>query len=179
MALKSTIHKVRLNLSNLNIHHYQDYSLTIAKHPSENDLRMIIRLIAYAMSAQEELQFTKGLSSDSEPDIWKINHDGTIEHWIELGLLDEKRIRQACSKANKVSLYTYHGNQALQWFESIENKVQRFDHLTITHLIFSNPASLEVFADKGMDLSISIEDDEIWISNDVDRICVHFQIAKH
>ena len=91
MALKSTIHKVRLTLSNLNIHHYQDYSLTIAKHPSENDLRMMIRILAFAMSAQEELQFTKGLSSDSEPDIWKINHDGSIEHWIELGLPDAQK----------------------------------------------------------------------------------------
>ena len=178
MALKSTIHKVRLTLSNLNIHHYQDYSLTIAKHPSENDLRMMIRILAFAMSAQEELQFTKGLSSDSEPDIWKINHDGSIEHWIELGLPDERRIRQACSKANKVSLYTYHGNQALQWFESVENKIQRFDHLTVTHLIFPEGELLEAIADKGMNLNISIEDNEIWISNETERLLVEFKVVK-
>jgi uncharacterized protein YaeQ len=178
MALKSTIYKVRVTLSNLNIHHYQDYNLTIAKHPSENDLRMMIRLLAFAMSAQEDIQFTKGISSDSEPDLWKINHDGSIEHWIELGLPDERHIRQICSKANKVSIYTYHGNQALQWFESIENKIHRFNHLNITHFSVLDGQSLEALAEKEMNLNISIEDNEIWISNDTDRMCVEFKIVK-
>lgn len=178
MALKSTIHKVRLTLSNLNIHHYSDYSLTIAKHPSENDLRMMIRLLAFSLSAQEELQFTKGLSTDSEPDLWKINHDGSIEHWIELGLPDEKHIRQICSKARKVSIYTYHENQALLWFESLEHKLQRFDHLNIIHFAILDHQSLETLAEKGMNLDITIEDNEIWISNETQRICVEFKIAK-
>ena len=178
MALKSTIYKVRLTLSNLNIHHYSDYALTIAKHPSENNLRMIIRLLAFSLSAHEELQFTKGLSADTEPDLWKINHDGSIEHWIELGLPDERHIRQICSKANQVSLYTYHGNQALQWFESIENKVQRFDHLNIIHFEFADSLLLESFVEKGMNLNISIEDSDIWISNETERMCVEYKTVK-
>lgn len=178
MALNSTIYKVRLTLSNLNLHHYNDYSLTIAKHPSENDLRMIIRLLAFSLSAQEEVQFTKGLSTDSEPDLWKINHDGSIEHWIELGLPDERHIRQICSKANLVSIYTYHGNHALQWFESIEKKVQRFSHLNIIHFSVEEGQSLQALAEKGMNLNVSIEDNEIWISNETERMCVEFIIAK-
>lgn len=178
MALKASVHKLRLNLSNMNIHHYQDYSLTIAKHPSENDLRMIVRILAYALSAHEDIQFTKGLSTDSEPDIWKINHDGSIEHWIELGIPEEKRLRQICSKANNVSVYTYHGRQAEQWFADVEAKIQRFDHLTITHFIFENADDLTAFADKSMDISISIEDDEMWISNDKHRISVQFKAVK-
>ncbi|MDO9183620.1 MAG: YaeQ family protein [Bacteriovorax sp.] len=178
MALKSTIHKVRLTLSNLDIHHYNDYSLTIAKHPSENDLRMMIRILAFSLSAQEEIQFTKGLSTDTEPDLWKINHDGSIDHWIELGLPDERQIRQMCSKANKVTIYTYHGNQALQWFESVEGKVHRFDHLNIIHFTVEEGKSLEALVDKGMNLDISIEDNEIWISNDTERMCVQLQIVR-
>lgn len=178
MALKATIHKVRLTLSNLNIHHYNDYSLTIAKHPSENDLRMMVRLLAFALSAQEDVQFTKGLSTDSEPDLWKINHDGSIEHWIELGLPDEKRIRQICSKANTVSIYTYHGNQATHWFGSIENKLQRFDHLNIVHFKIEEAEVLEKLSQKGMNLSVSIEDNEIWISDETERMCVAFDIVK-
>jgi uncharacterized protein YaeQ len=178
MALKSTIHKVRLTLSNFNIHHYENYTLTVAKHPSENDLRMMIRLLAFSLSAHEELQFTKGLSSDSEPDIWKINHDGSINHWIELGIPEEKRLRQICSKAEKVSIYTYHGNQAVQWFEEIGPKAQRFDHLNIIHFKLDDERKLESFAQKGMDLVISIEDDDIWISNNLDRECIHIVTAK-
>jgi uncharacterized protein YaeQ len=178
MALKSTIHKVRLTISNLNIHHYSDYSLTIAKHPSENDLRMMIRILAFSLSSHEEVLFTKGLSADTEPDLWKINYDGSIEHWIELGLPDERHVRQICSKANKVSIFTYHGNQALQWFGSNEQKLRRFQHLNIVHFAFTDDQALEALAEKSMNLNISIEDNEIWISNDKERICVEYNVAK-
>lgn len=178
MALKSTIYKARLTVSNLNIHHYHDYALTIARHPSENNLRVMIRLLAFALNSQDEVQFTKGLSSDSEPDLWKINHDGSIALWIELGLPDERHVRQICSKANLVTVYTYHGNQAEQWFDSIAGKVQRFDHLKIVHLTFTDTHALEALAEKGMNLNISIEDNEIWVSNETERMCVEFKIVK-
>jgi uncharacterized protein YaeQ len=178
MALKATIFKVKLSLSNLNIHFYNDFSLTIARHPSENNLRMMARLLAYMLWAQEELQFTKGISTDTEPDIWKINHDGSIDHWIELGHLDERRIRQVCSKAKKVSLFTYQGNQSLQWFSSIENSLSRFNNLNITHFSFPDDESIESFVERGMNVSCTIEDDEIWLSSEQDRICVHLNQLK-
>jgi len=178
MALKSTIYKARINLSNLNIHHYEDYALTVAKHPSENNLRLMVRLIAFALSAHEEIEFTKGISDDTEPDLWKKNYDGTIEHWIELGLPDERHIRQICSKAKKVTIYTYHGNQAVQWFNAVESMAKRFDHLNIVHLTVEEGQSLESLAQKGMDFSISIEDDEAWISDETQRMSVQLTFAK-
>ena len=178
MALKSSVHKLRINVSNLNIHHYEEYSLTVAKHPSENNLRMIIRILAYALHAQENIQFTKGLSSDSEPDIWKIDFDGSIIHWIELGIPEEKRLRQMCSKAQRVSLFTYHGKQAEQWFESMNNTIKRFDHLNVIHFLFDNPESIGELVDKSMDFEISIEDNEIWLSNQSERMLINFEIAK-
>lgn len=178
MALKSSVHKVRMTVSNFNIHHYSDYSLTIAKHPSENDLRMMVRLLAFSLSAHEEIVFTKGLGTDTEPDLWKINYDGSIEHWIELGLPDERHIRQICSKANKVSLYTYHGNQAQNWFLDLEKSMRRFDHLNVIHFLIEDDALLEKFSSKGMNLDISIEDSEIWISNETDRLRINFEKAK-
>lgn len=178
MALKATVYKAQISLSNLNIHHYQDYSLTLAKHPSETDLRLIIRLLTFALLAQENLQFTKGLSTDDEPDMWKINYDGSIDHWIELGLPDERRIRQICGKAKSVSIFTYHGNQALQWFEDIEKKIFRFDHLNILHFIIDDPKELELFVSKSMKLDFSIEDNEIWLSTESNRICIKFKAVK-
>lgn len=178
MALKATIFKVKLSLSNLNIHYYNDFSLTIARHPSENNLRMMARLLAYFLFAQEDLQFTKGISTDTEPDIWKINHDGSIEHWIELGHLDERRIRQVCSKSSKVSLFTYQGNQSRQWFSSIERTLSRFDNLTIIHLVFPEDNHIENFVERGMNISCTIEDSDIWLSNEEERICIHLQVLK-
>ena len=71
MAIKSTIFKADIQVSNLDTHHYQDYPLTIARHPSENDGRMMIRLLAFALHAHENLSFTKGLCEDDEPDLWQ------------------------------------------------------------------------------------------------------------
>ncbi|WP_133566788.1 YaeQ family protein [Bacteriovorax stolpii] len=175
MALKATIHKVRLSVANLNIHHYEDYNLTIAKHPSETNTRMIYRLVAFALLSQEGLEFTKGLSTDEEPDLWKINYDGSIDHWIELGLLEEKRIRQACSKSKKVSLFTYHGNQAEAWFESIEPHIRRFDHLNITHLSVVDGFDIEELAERTMNFDINIDHDELWLSTEKERVHFHFQ----
>ncbi|MFT5518866.1 MAG: hypothetical protein ACI9RI_001135, partial [Oceanospirillaceae bacterium] len=101
MAIGATIYKANLNLSNLNSHHYADYSLTIAKHPSENEYRLMCRLIAFLHAAHEDLELTKGISSAEEPDLWQRDLTGNIVHWIELGMPDEKRIRQASGKAQQ------------------------------------------------------------------------------
>lgn len=178
MALKSTIYKAKLSVSNLNIHHYQDYSLTVAKHPSETSLRMIYRLLAFALLSQEELEFTKGLSSDSEPDLWKINYDGSIDHWIELGHPDERRIRQMCAKAKKVSIFTYQDNTSLAWFKTVEGQLHRFSHLNVTHLFVKDGQQIEDLVERGMNFGVNIEDNEIWLTNDVDRIHLEFQAVK-
>lgn len=179
MALKATIFKIKLSLSNLDIHFYEDFNLTLARHPSENNLRMMARLMAFILNAQEEnLAFTKGMSSDSEPDLWRINHDGSVDLWIELGHLDERRIRQAASKAKKFKIYTYQGNQSLQWFSSIESTLSRFNNLTITHLTLPDEHDLEDLIERGMSISCTIEDGEIWLATETFRISVGFKILK-
>src|SRR5437660_268976 len=117
MALKSTVFKVALNIADMNRQHYQDHALTLARHPSETDLRMILRIIVYALNAHEHLQFTKGLGSAEEPDLWQLDLTGAIKHWIELGQPVEKRIRQSCSKAGRVSIYTYQRGGAMLWYD--------------------------------------------------------------
>ena len=179
MALKATIFKVKLSLSNLDVHFYDDFNLTLARHPSENNLRMMARLMAFILNAQEEnLAFTKGLSSDSEPDLWKINHDGSIDLWIELGHLDERRIRQVASKTKKAKIYTYQGHMSLQWFASIEAGLSRFSNLTITHLTFPDEAALEEMVERGMSISCTIEDNEIWLATETSRMCVEYKILR-
>jgi uncharacterized protein YaeQ len=177
MALKATIYKARLSVANLNIHHYEDYHLTIAKHPSETHLRMMYRLIVFSLLCLEEPEFTKGLSTDSEPDLWKLNYDGSIEHWIELGHPDERRIRQICAKANKVSLYTYQDNTSLSWFKTIEDHLHRFNHLSVTHLFVKDGQNIEELVKRGMSFNVSIEDDEIWISDELERINLEFKMV--
>ena len=95
MAIGSTINKVSLSIANMDSHYYATHELTVAQHPSENDFRLMVRLIAFIANANENLTFTKGLSTDDEPELWQKSLTGEIELWIELGQPDEKRIRKA------------------------------------------------------------------------------------
>ena len=107
MAIKSTIYKINLNIANMDTHYYNEHPLTLAKHPSENDLRLMIRVTAFILNANEELIFCKGIAEDDEPDLWQKSFDGDIELWIDLGQPDEKRIKKACGRSEQVIIYTY------------------------------------------------------------------------
>jgi uncharacterized protein YaeQ len=139
----------------------------------------MFRLLVFSLLSHQNLQFTKGLSDDDEPDLWKINYDGSIDHWVELGMPDERRIRQICSKATLVSIFTYHGIESgAKWFSEHAKKLQRFSHLNVNHLLVEEGKNLEDFASKSMDLSIAIEDNDIWISCAEDRILVQLVQLK-
>ena len=96
MALTATIYKAELTVSDMDRDYYATHNLTVALHPSETESRMMLRLLAFALNAHEDLTFTRGLSSTDEPDLWQRNPDDTLAHWIELGMPDEKRLRKAC-----------------------------------------------------------------------------------
>ena len=105
MAIKSTVIKLDLTISDMDRDYYQQHSLTMAMHPSETEQRLILRTIAFTLFAREGLQFTKGLSEDSQPDLWQKNLIDDIDLWIDLGHPDEKRIRKACHKAKEVVIF--------------------------------------------------------------------------
>lgn len=165
MALKATVCKCELNISDMDRHYYHAHSLTIARHPSETDLRMMTRILAFALNAHEDLQFTKGLSTQDEPDIWLKNLSDEVEIWIDLGQIDEKRLRQACGKAKQVVLFTYHDKQAAPWWQLMEKHFIRQKNLTVYHVDSVYGEALEKLASKSMDLQVSIQDGEIYISS--------------
>ena len=125
MALKATIYKADLQLADINRSHFHTYSLTIACHPSETDIRMMVRLLAFALNADDELTFTKGISTENEPDIWLKNLTDDIVLWIDLGQPDDKRLRKACGQAQQVIVYTYQNRSADVWWKQIESSIQR------------------------------------------------------
>jgi uncharacterized protein YaeQ len=165
MAIGATIYKANLNLSNLNAHHYADYSLTVAKHPSESELRLMCRLIAFLHAAHEDLELTKGISSADEPDLWQRDLTGHIVHWIELGLPEEKRIRQASGKAEQVSIYTYHDNKADIWLEKNRSHLSANKKVKVFHINVEGDTSLEQLLVKTMNLSCIIEEDQLHLSD--------------
>ena len=107
MALKATIFKADLQIADMDRNYYQDHALTLARHPSETDERMMVRLLAFAIHADEALTFTKGLFDTEEPDLWQKDLTGAIQLWIEVGQPDEKRILKACGRSEQVIVYSY------------------------------------------------------------------------
>ncbi|WP_105189504.1 YaeQ family protein [Pseudoalteromonas sp. T1lg48] len=165
MALKATIIKARLNISDMNRHHYQEYPLTVAQHPSETEQRLMIRLLAFALHANEELQFTKGLCAEDEPELWQREMDDSISLWIDLGLPDEKRLKKACTRAKEVVLYAYGENNQDIWWQKNQQKLSQFKNLRVVSLNYDETQQLAAMASRSVDLTISIEDAEVWVSN--------------
>jgi len=135
MAISATINKVSLNIANMDKHYYQTHEITAAQHPSETDFRFIMRMVAFAYNASETLNFTKGLSSDDEPEIWQKSLIDDIELWIDFGQLDDKRLRKACGRSNKVIVYTYNEGKASVWWDQIKSKLDRYTNLSINHIV--------------------------------------------
>jgi uncharacterized protein YaeQ len=166
MAQKSTIFKAQINVADMDRHHYQDYNLTIARHPSETDQRMMLRIVCFALFANENLEFTRGLSTDDEPDLWQTALNGEIEHWIDLGQPDEKRIRRACGRAQQVTVVCYSGNGATIWFDKLKRGLARFKNLTVINIDNGQSTELTELVERKMTLQITIEDRSLCINTD-------------
>ncbi|EAQ45945.1 hypothetical protein MED193_06119 [Roseobacter sp. MED193] len=168
MAQKATIYKVELSVSDMDRHYYETHKLTVAKHPSETDERMMVRLLAFALNANEQLELTKGLSTDDEPDIWQKSLSGELDLWVALGLPSEKIIRQSCGKAKEVIVYSY-GRTADVWWDKIKNSTTRFENLQVVNFSENETRELAELANRSMKLQVNIQDGDVMVSVD-DRI---------
>jgi uncharacterized protein YaeQ len=171
MALKATIYKADLQIADMDRHYYADHALTIARHPSETDERMMARVLAYAVYAQEGIAFTKGLFDVDEPEVWVKSLTGEIKLWIDLGQPDEARIRRACSRAEQVVVLCY-GSGCEVWWKQIASKLTRFSHLTVLQLPADTTQALAALAARGMQLQCMVEDGEIWLNSDMESVPV-------
>jgi uncharacterized protein YaeQ len=166
MALKSTIFKAELSVSDMDRPYYGSHTLTIAQHPSENDARMMVRLLAFACEASESLTFTRGLDEPDEPDLWDKTLTGEIAHWVELGQPDEARLRRASSRADRVTVYTYQSASAREWWKGMAGKASKLRNVTIYNVPSEAVEALAGMAQRAMRLSVTIQDAEIWVSDD-------------
>ncbi|NOR55025.1 MAG: hypothetical protein GQ531_02335 [Sulfurovum sp.] len=173
MATKATIHKALLNIANMDSHYYAEHNLTLAKHPSETDLRLMVRLIAFVLNADDDLVFTKGISQEDEPDLWKKSLAGDIELWIDLGQPDEKRIKKACGRSKEVIIYTYQEGMAKAWWEKIETSLTRFTNLRVVYL--ESDSDIAALAKRAMNLQANIVDSELTLIDDTQSILLKEQ----
>ncbi|MCX7186730.1 MAG: YaeQ family protein [Methylophilaceae bacterium] len=164
MAIKSTIYKVDLQIADMDRNYYGQHSLTLAKHPSETDERLMVRLIAFALYADEYLVFGKGLSDDEEPDLWLKDLTGAIQLWIDVGLPTERDIRKACGRSKQVVVVLYGGRIADMWWTQNSKALLKNNNLTILNL--PDTQELTAAAERGLTMSCTIQDGQILVSHD-------------
>lgn len=164
MAQNATIYKVELSVSDMDRHYYETHKLTLAKHPSETDERLMVRLLAFALNAHEQLEMTKGLSTDDEPDIWRKSLSGELDLSVALGLPSDKVVRQSCGKASSVIVYSYGGQTADMWWDKIKNSTTRFDNLKVVNFSQENTRDLGALAQRSMQMQVNIQEGEIMVA---------------
>lgn len=168
MAIKPTIYKLRIAISDFNRDYYASVNLTVALHPSENLARMMARIVAYCLNAQENMTFTKGLSEVEEPDIWVKRLDGLITLWIDMGEPAPDRVKKSSRLAPEVKVYSFN-SKSDTWWEQNRAKVQAFSNVKFYQLDWLQIQTLATFAKRNMDWSLSISGDTVYIAAENDE----------
>jgi uncharacterized protein YaeQ len=177
MAIKATVFKTTLQIADMDRHYYAEHALTLARHPSETDERMMVRLLAFALYADDALAFGKGISSDEEPDLWHKDLTGAIMRWIEVGLPDERVIRKASGRAARVVVISY-GRAAEIWWDESRDKLQRLDNLTVLRLGNRTTLALASLASRTMQLQCAIQEGHVMLTSDAGMIEIELEILQ-
>jgi uncharacterized protein YaeQ len=165
MALKATIFEAELRIADMDRNYYRDHALTIARHPSETDERMMVRLLAFALHAHDALAFGKGLGADDEPDLWQKDLTGAIDVWIDVGQPDERRVRRACGRAVRVFVYAYGDRVVDSWWERARGSLEPASNLSVTRLSSTSSQAAARLAERTMRLDCTIQDGHIWLAD--------------
>ncbi|PCI58825.1 MAG: hypothetical protein COB35_12825 [Gammaproteobacteria bacterium] len=178
MALKATVFKVQLQIADIDRGYYQDHTLTIAQHPSENNERMMVRLLAFMINASNNLTFSKGMSVEDEPELCQKSLCGEIELWIAFGQSDEKWLRKASGRAKQVQLFTYAGRSVPIWWQQNQQALERYRNLTIWNIPEGSVTALGQMAARKMSLQCNISEGQIWLSDATSSIMIEPVILK-
>ena len=177
MALKATIFKADLQIADMDRNYYHDHALTLARHPSETDERMMARVLMYALNAQEGIAFTKGLFDVDEPEVWVKDLTGDIGLWIDIGQPDEARLRKACGRAAQVMVLCYSSSCDI-WWKQIADKLARLKNLAVLQLPAETSQALAALAARSMRLQCMVQDGEVWMSTEEARVPVVLKVLK-
>jgi uncharacterized protein YaeQ len=177
VALKATIYKAELQIADMNRHYYETHSLTIARHPSETEERVMARVLMFGLYASESLTFTKGLFEVDEPDVWAKDLTDAIQLWIDVGQPDETRIKKASNRSKKVVVLSYNTSTDV-WYKGIENKIARLDNVTVLQLLPEQSEALTALVNRTVRWSFTIQDDEILVSSDDGSVDVKLVVLK-
>lgn len=177
MALRATVFKVQLAVSDMDRNRHAEHALIVARHPSETDERMMTRVLAFAMHSSDTLAFGRGLSDADEPDLIDRDLTGAIELWIEIGLPDERSVLKACGRARSVVVFVY-GHGADLWWKGVQGGLARARNLTVIRIASAESRAIEAMASRAMTLQATIQDGIVWFSDASSTVELHPEILR-
>ena len=166
MALGATVYKAQLSISDLDRNWYGEPVLTLARHPSETETRLMLRVLAWCMRAGEKLEFGRGLSTDGDPALWELDDTGAISDWVELGVPDLRTVRKAAGKSEHVLVLAYDEARTAPWWESLKGDFSKISKLAVVLIHDDEAQALGSMATRNMKLAVTIQDGVFWVSND-------------
>jgi uncharacterized protein YaeQ len=175
MALKSVICKAELSIADIDRGYYHDHAVTLARHPSETDERMMLRLLAFALNADDALAFGRGLSTEDEPALWRRDLTGAIDQWIDVGLPDERELRKACGRARVVHVYAYGGRACTLWWDKAGPELARQERLIVDEVPPAASRALAQLGARNMRLHCTIQEGQILVAADDRTIAVELR----
>lgn len=173
MSARFTVLKARLAIADIDRGYYADHALTLARHPSETDERVMVRLFAFMRHASEHLALANGLTHEEEPDLWAKNLAGEVDLWIEVGLPDSKRIRKVNARAREVVIYSYGGRAAQVWWDAQHDKLQPLSRVSVFELPYEATQRLLPMVQRTMALSFTVQEGQMWVADGRDSVAVH------
>jgi len=176
MAIKPTIYKARISLSDLERDYYDSINLTIAQHPSETLERMMVRVLAYCINAQADLELTKGLDEVDEPDLWVRTMDEQTLLWIDVGEPAPERVKKACNRARAVKVYSFNTKSDVWWSQN-EAKFGRLE-ASVYRFGWESVEALAGLVERTMDLSVTITGDSAYIAADKGEVEVTWEVLQ-
>lgn len=174
MAIKATIYKAQLQLADMDRSIYGDHSVTIARHPSETDERMMIRLLAFALNAPADdhngaLDFAKDLWDADEPSLWQKDLTGQIMQWIEIGQPDDKRLMKASPRTEALHVYSFSHSTPI-WWAGIATKITRARNIAVWQVPADQSQALAALAQRTMQLQVTVQDGAVWVGDGASSI---------
>ena len=177
MALKATIFKAEVQVSDMDRQYYGSHSLTLARHPSETDQRLMVRLLAFCLYASDSLRFGRGLSTEDEADLFDLDATGSIERWIDVGTPDPRDIRKACGQSRHVSVLTY-GRTVGVWWRQHGEALSGLSNLTVLNLPAQMGEALGALASRSMSIQCTIQDGIAWVACGDQTVEVFLELLK-
>lgn len=178
MALGATVYRAHLDISDLDRHYYATHALTLARHPSETEERLMLRVLAFALNAGERLSFGRGLSTEGEPALWEIDDTGAVAHWIEVGWPDVKQTRKAAGRSGAVTILTYDEAKVGPWWSAQSGDFGKIAHLSVVCVDDETVTALAKLCSRNMQLGVTIQDGTLWVSDDEANVQVDFKWLK-